>query len=632
MTVGLLALNDKGEAILRMFPRDLMRKINLEKLENYVFQTFSNAMKEVINIVSYEGFSIYGIRSEKSIIALISEGRRKGLKATVMYIAELIKQFEHGKRTLNSIKKEINRKMFLRKIPNVKLLYKVIKKTIRTSEEKEQKTYPERIKPYSVVDFRDGLKRGLVACYAGDLIEAYKLVLGALERGDISIGRLFAAYLGLQLISLPPNYPAPRLDEVKELIKKVKVENILESISLSYLRLLLGSFTSFKKHIESRNYIISEMDSLFKILQEEKDILVKDIIAYLLATSEPYFLSRKKADFLLKYVRERSPIIGSYVWASLSRSRTIGSLYTGKIPLEDILGMLRELRSRFFTAKNEFQKVIGDSKAEKRALIRLAFVTEEFARALYWFLTLEGLRIDVVKDVVEQLIFLQMDGLQIIIEKKPPVPLRVLFDTFYTIFLNYHYAKYVMNLEEIGTLEYGLLTIGEKIYETLLKTIKTGRFSADMPLKIATLAWIISYLSMKTRRESPILHRLLGLLTELNSRKVREISRVSFENYLVYLGSVGMALLNVLIENPKLRERDLRKVLNFVTEVAEYILLRGLYAPIFTISILKSIQNVLEKVETGSDIKERLRILKKALSNEDLNELEWKALEDIMII
>jgi len=636
LILGILALEETGKLVLKMLSKQ--RRVDINAVKDYLFQNCEELQKNELKILSYDELSLYVARTNNHIVSLITDGKRKGFKAAITYIAGLFNNLEAGKISLKDIQRELSHKVFLKRTPKRDILCKLMKDLIKRSTPKVLKrgvkstriSLSEKIKPFNVVSFEDGVKRSLVACYSGDLLTAYRLAIGALNKKDDSLIRIFAAYLGFQLISLPPNYTAPSFEEIRELIAKAKPRKTLEEILYAYVKSLVESFRSFEEYVKARNYFVTKIDELFQLMNSTEDLSVKDIIAYFLATSEPYFLSRKKADFLIRYVRGRSPVIGSYAWASLARARTIGTIYSGRIPLEDAVGILRELRSRFFTTMNEL-RIIGDKNrsAEREALIRLAFVTEEFTRSLYWILTLENLRLEGIRDLLEHIILLQLDGLQMLLEKKAPVSIRLLFDIFYTTFLNYRYMETIMKKESLEALEYGLLTMAERLYQIIIDAIDEGRAISDIALKIASLAWMISYLSMKTRRKSPVLPSLLELVAKTNGKRLKEISRESLDSYLVYLGSVGMALLESLFDS-KLESEKVSRLINYVLEVADYIILRGLYSPLFMISILDTIQRALSSFKINEKSKTHLILLKKSLSNEELNILEEALLEKVL--
>ena len=203
----------------------------------------------------------------------------------------------------------------LRKIINEASREELIKYSLSLYSriEKVETNRDALLAPYKVVNFDDGIKRALAAAFYGDLIEAFRLALGALQHKWDNMVALFAAYIGLKLQNFPSDYAAPSFKLIKKLLKKVKPTTPIETILLDYLKLAEKAYKSYLDFLRVKIYLREHVDEIFDVFRRRENVYQTDILAFILSTVDPTILTRKKIDDLHNYIGERSHILGSYL-------------------------------------------------------------------------------------------------------------------------------------------------------------------------------------------------------------------------------------------------------------------------------------------------------------------------------
>lgn len=605
-----------------------------EKIENYVFY------KKVL-----DGYHI----------GLIFDSDRIGTRTYANLVHGLIKYYSRradlsDTKNIKVLEKKIE-EIFAPKTPELEHFLNIARSVISRARKEELVSYSltlyskiERprenqdrfLTPYKVVHFEDGLKRALAAAFNGDLIEAFRLGLGALEHKWDDLAALFTFYVGLQLRDFSSDYPAPSLKLLRKILKKVKPKNRVISILLGFAEIALKAEERYDKFLELKLYLKDHIDEIYEIFLKEKDVFQNDILAYILSTVDPNVLTRRKIMGLNRYIGLRSMILGAYLKSALDRLRSFSIIGARELYVKDVLGYIRLVRSKFLNARSELVELLKrgleyyDKKA-REVLINYVSSLTDYLRSIYYSFTIREFEFEKVSSLLREALRDVVEGLKIAIEKPPPVSLDVLFEPIEYASLLLFYADPYLEDTEKEELMRGVLNLLASLYIVLKRNILQGRLASWWLTRCPILLWFSAMFSSKIEEFHPFIVPMFEDVYNIIKRGKKLLLKTSKDSYALALMSTiatSAYLASILDLETKIDVSE--KLSKLFIDAMLWTFSTRIYQIPLIISIIDALTKLFYevKIEDGELINLVLYAMIEGLLNENIGKMRKKVLYD----
>jgi len=620
-----LAIIDKSNNVL------FLESITIKNFEKILSDLISSSelgkiskVKEDMTKVRIDHYYAHLYRINDYYITIFHESERIGNLLKSYFLAQWVKNklfCIKNKRNLSKLSKEF--KYILKpKNPNLKTYVSLLSEIIENLSREELVKYAltlfteikaseikdadQLLKPYRVVNFDDGVKRAIAAAFYGDLIEAFRLALGAIEFKWDNIIALLAFYIGYKLRELPAFYASPSKSMLDGLLKKIKPKSEVERLLANYLKLLRKSLDSYKAFLESKVFIKKNIDRIFEIFMSIEDVYLKDILSFILSTIDPGVLSRRKIEILQDYIGARSHILGAYLRVALSRLRSLSLIGARELFIRDVLGYVRWIRSNYLNSKEELVELLREKKIDatdretREILISYLGSLTEYLRSIYYASSLKDMNFSKIERYIREALREVLEGLKIILEKPPQVPLDQLFEPLeFAALILYFSLPY---LDENDREEHirGILNLISSLYVIVKKSINEKRLPSKWFSRLFVLFWLSSMLSSWIRDVQPyIIPFGRDILSCINQRG-REVTRVSQETFILLILTI-ISSINYL--GLMLDESKRKKIFNKVSSDLESLLSWVLKGRILQIPLVISLVESLIRLGKSLDLK-----------------------------
>jgi len=654
---GLAVIKRDGEVIFYDAIDDYLLSENFKNiLVKKVMEGYQESLKE-FQKDSIDGYYMYTSAINSNIAVFLLDTDRIGSWAYVKFLHEkmvqLLEKCDLTKhKDLKFFRKSLEN-MLKVKQPRLKDLLDLLKHVIKAlSEESLMKfalsLYSSRarqrekeariLSPYKVVNYEDGVKRAIAAAFFGDLIEAFKLALGALQYKWDNLTALFAAYVGLQLREMSPDYPAPSLKLIRSLLRKIKPKTTCEELLKGYLELLLKSQTSYRAFLEAKEYLYKRINEIFDIFRNTKEVFHSDILAYILSTTDPSVLSRHKIIYIHDYVGNRSMILGAYLKSALARLRTISMISAKELYIKDALGYVRLVRSRYLNARVELDEVIKKEveyldRQTREIMISYIYALTDYLRSVYYTFTVEDVDFDDITMFIYEAVRESIEGLRIIIERLPPVSLDIMFEAIEFLGLILLFSLPYIPASEIETYSRGLLNIMGTFYYALRENILSDRLGAWWVTRFPVLLWLSAAFSNKINDPQPYIISLSRDVIQLIKRYESDILKTSYESYALTLMSLIVAimyLVSFVPENIKVKVGE--KMAEKIEKIILWLLSNTIFQVPLWISFIDSFLNFTQQVSfrMSEKLRRTMEVLASGVLKEKIGELRKKILIDLL--
>lgn len=629
-----LAIIDKSNNVLFLesidiegFGKIVRNLITSNKLDN-----LDRAKRDIVKI-KIDGYYAHVCRINDYYLTIFHKVERIGNLLKSSFIAQWVRNrlsMVKSKRDLSKLSKEF--KSIIRpRNPNLRYYVNLLSSIIKDLSEDELVKYAltlfidvkspvvrdvdQLLKPFRVVNFNDGVKRAIAAAFYGDLIEAFRLALGAIKFKWDNVIALFAFYTGYKLRELPAIYISPSKSMLDDLLKGIKPKSEVEKLLVNYFKLLRKSLDSYKAFLESKAFIRRNIDKIFEIFTSTENIYLKDILSFILSTIDPGVLSRKKIEILQHYIGIRSHILGAYLRAALSRLRSLTLLSARELFIRDVLGYIRWIRSNYLNSKGELIKIIRENKINtgdretREVLIRyLGFLTE-YLRSIYYALSLREMSFSKMERHIREVLNEALEGFKIILEKPPQVPLDQLFEPLEFTALILYFSLPYLNEGDREKYIRGILNLISSLYIIVKRGINEKRLLSKLFSRLFVLFWLSSMLSSKIRDVQPyIIPFGRDILYYINKRG-KEITKASEETFVLLVLTLvsSISYLGIMLSSDK-RE----KIFNRISSNLESLLSWILGGRVLQIPLIISLVESLIRLGKSLDLK---------LSNHKMNYL-----------
>jgi len=526
----------------------------------------------------------------------------------------------------------------LRKIINEASREELIKYSLSLYSriEKVETNRDALLAPYKVVNFDDGIKRALAAAFYGDLIEAFRLALGALQHKWDNMVALFAAYIGLKLQNFPSDYAAPSFKLIKKLLKKVKPKTSIETILLNYLKLAEKAYKSYLDFLRVKIYLREHVDEIFDVFRRRENVYQTDILAFILSTVDPTILTRKKIDDLHNYIGERSHILGSYLKSAISRLRSFTMIGARDLYVRDALGYIRLVRSRYLNARSDLIELLARGIEYVDRKVREIFITyisalTDYLRSIYYSFSIRDINFESVKSLVNEALRETIEGLKIIIEKPPQIPLDALFEPIEYAGLIIFYSEPYLSRGEAEEIMRGILNLMASFYILLKKNAAQNRLGSWWITRLSVLLWLSALFTSKISDFQPFIVPLARDIITMLKKKRGALAKAGEESYALILMTLIATLgylSSLLPEKTRVTvtERLSEDFLNTIL----WILSTRIYQIPLIASLVDSLLTLLETIDFESkDVMNRYLItLAKGLLRENIGNVRKRVIRN----
>ena len=633
--------------------KELKRRLS----EEFIRKIWKAALEEIgeeITEMYIDDFLVYFIRKNEFLFSLIFDSQWAGQRLLLGYIKSLIDQKfkEFDERSIVKLGRELSHRFLKPRLPDIRKLLNILNKIVDVLSKEEiikysielyskdisrRLEYSSLFKPYRVVNFKDGLKRAIAASYYGDLLEAYRLLLGALEFKADNIAALFAAYIAMQLRRLPPQYPAPQIDAVKKVMSMVKPKRLHEKILLDYINTLIKAERSYEAFLNIKKFLRRHINELFKAFKELEDVYHTDILAYILTTADPTVLSRVKIDFLHQYLGNRSMILGAYLRSALSRLRSFSLLTARELYIKDLSGYLRLLRSKYLNARVDALKIIDRGieyydRVARETLITYVTMLVEYLRGVYFSFSIREVNYDDVESFIKEVLREAMEGLKIVTDKPPPIPLDAIFEAIQLLGLILHYAETFLDATIFEEITRGFLTVCQSFYLLLSSALAHGRLSSEWITRLPVLLMLSSMYMAKIGEFQPFTVCLVKDILKVLNKHKKELIRVNAESLALVVISLLVSIVCLITFMPEDTQRKFAAMIkSILMHIVEWSMSKTLISvPLWTM-LIDSLRTLIITAENmREDYYTIIRDLSRAVVREDIGAIREAMLMSIL--
>lgn len=655
-----IAILDKSNRVI------LSKSINIENIDALISNLLdSNVVERVKSAdegfikTSLNSYQVYLYKVNDELLTIFQQSEKIGNLLKSNYIAQfiknkLIKIGIRDRREISKLDKEF-KCLINPKTPDINKFYSMLMSVINgLSQEElikyaltlfteiksyEVKDIDQLLKPYHVVNFEDGVKRSIAAAFYGDLIESFRLALGAIKYKWDAIVALFAFYVGFKLREFPAHYIAPTKKSLDNILKRVKPKNEIERILYNFFKLLRDSMDSYKAFLESKAFIRRNVDRIFEIFEGLQNVYYKDILSFILSTIDPGVLSRRKIEVLRDYIGARSHILGAYLRVALSRLRSLSIVGARELFVRDVLGYIRWMRSNYLNSKEELIELLrkglldGSSRESREVLITYIGTLTEYLRSVYYALSIREMSFSKLENYIREVLSEFLEGLKIALEKPPQVPLDQLFEPIEFGSLIVYFSISYMNDSDKEEFIRGVLNLISSLYIILKRNINEDRLPSKWITRLFVLLWLSSMLSSWINDMQPYVIPLGRDVLNYVKKKRKEVLKASRDTFVLILLTMSSSISYLSMSLNESKRREMFNKLNSELESLLNWILKGriLQIPLL-ISLVESMIRL--GISTGLTISDSemsyLVSIAKAILNENIGDTRKMILYDLL--
>jgi len=474
---------------------------------------------------------------------------------------------------------------------------------LRSFEYYEQYQLP--IRPFKVINFEDGFKRAMISAFNGDFVNAYNLITGALRFKEDNLARLVAVYLGYLLLINPYTYPAPKKEELENMLNNIIPKNEIETFLKEFELRLLKGLRSYGSSQDAMNLLKKNIDKLFEIIgKKSEDELLKDFLAFILITFEPSILSSQKINFLIEYIGNRSFFLNEYLKAAINRLRTWSIMIALDIPWKDIIGNIRRLRSQFINSKVDLLDVIKsyeldiNIKKVRDNLVGAFMNMIEYLRLLYWSMSLKETVPQDLKEFLPEALFESYEIFKMIIDAIPPISLETIIDSAY-IFSSIAYISRGLNENSFLDILRVAHSVSQSILEIVSINTEFNRLSVSAIIRAIPLIWVSLNIASLLDDIPPFTLKALEAIIPKILEIVDDIREKNIERYLLLDFFMRMIKANMMILI-NAEDNQLFKMANELIEEFYSFIKAGAFIPLLCIPLADIINMLSQKIKDDS--------------------------------